>query len=75
MSEREFLKQLDWGWVREMRDQADLFDMDVDWEAGELRSRNYFVQRPAWLQAHIDRNADKQMDHEFMNRDGGDHER
>lgn len=74
MSEREFLKQLDKSWVQEMRDQADLFDMEVDWEAGELAPR-FDLDRPAWLQAHIDRNADKQMDHEFMNRDGGDDER
>lgn len=50
--------------------QAAMFDMNVDWETMSLMPKRTSSQ-PAWLTAHIERNADKQMDHEIMNRDGG----
>lgn len=52
--------------------QAMMFDMQVDWETLELVPKTELPQHPSYLQRWIDRNADKQMDHEFMMRDGDD---
>lgn len=58
--------------VKDLQAQAGLFDMTVDWETLELVPKTSMPEKPHYLQRWIDRNADKQMDHEFMNRDGNE---
>lgn len=54
----------------ELMAQAGIFEMDVDGETASLVPHSTIGEKPYALGRWIENNSDKQMDHEFMNRDG-----
>lgn len=62
--------------VNDLLEQADLFDMEVDWETLELVPKNTF-EEPYWLRNYRERqnNSDKYYDHIAQGFDGKEGER
>lgn len=64
------LSQSDQKFLDDLYEQSLMFEMQVDYETLDLKPKTFRVEKPWQLQRWIEGRADKQMDHEFMNRDG-----
>lgn len=62
----EYMDEID-----DLDEQARMFDLQVDWETGEL-IKVHLPSQPDWLMRWRERNQDKQMDHVAQMMDGAE---